>query len=683
MLKKSITFFALLMVALIVSFGFIQLLEDPNADVSPLIGNGNVADTTPPAGFPYPTQFNFNYSAVGGMNAGTVGAMYLNGYYYFNRWNSTMMYRYLPNGPGGGPGTKFDSLTYVGSCRDLTTDGTYLYAGPASTVLYRLDPTTGATLKTFTLAGGASRGMAWDPNRKGFWNTNFGGNIFFHDTNGVLQKTITSTLLGKYGLGFDSTSTPGTAFLWAWDQTSTSTAGAYKFNILTGALANTYIFTLPGVSIGSAGGAEVLAKDGKLLLLCNYQNVAMCGYKLADIAPPVPTGSWSEQTSGLTTALYSVSAVTNAVAWVGGAGSKVLRTTNAGQNWVNAAGDLPTAQDVYCVWGIDVNNCIITTSPAAGTYIYKTTNGGTNWTQTLFQATGFMDGFYFLNATTGFAYGDPVGTRWSLFKTTNAGTTWDSTGLYIPAGGLAGWNNAMFGIGTKIWFGTNGTPLWYSANSGSTWTSQTTPAINQYAIWFNNDNVGLCGGANLNVTTNGGVNWTALTSIGTGNVSGITGAATSWWFTRQATAVNYSSNNGTSWTAQYTAPAGSFYHLTLSRSGATIWGVRANGGISRYGQTTGITPVNSEVPSAYNLSQNYPNPFNPVTKISYSLPENGFVKLTVYDALGRTVSNLVNENKVAGIYSVDFNAVSLPSGVYFYRLEVNGFSETMKMLIIK
>jgi len=409
-------------------------------------------------------------------------------------------------------------------------------------------------------------------------------------------------------------------------------------------------------------------------------SVVNCGI---DVGSSVPSGSWTEQTSGLTTALYSVSAVNDAVAWVGGAGSKVLRTINSGSTWTNAAGNLPAAQDVYCVWGFDANNCVITTSPAAGTYIYKTTNGGTNWTQTFFQAGGFMDGFYFYDSNTGFAYGDPVGTRWSLFKTTNGGVNWDSTGCYVPAGGLAGWNNAMFGRGPKIWFGTNGTPLWYTPNGGLSWTSQTTPAINQYAIWFNDDNVGLSGGANLNVTTNGGVNWTALTSIGTGNVSGITGAATSWWFTRQATAVNYSSNNGTSWTAQYTAPAGSFYHLTLSRSGATIWGVRANGGISRYGQTTGITPVNSEVPSAYNLSQNYPNPFNPVTKISYSLPENGFVKLTVYDALGRTVSNLVNENKVAGIYSVDFNAVSLPSGVYFYRLEVNGFSETMKMLIIK
>ncbi len=294
-----------------------------------------------------------------------------------------------------------------------------------------------------------------------------------------------------------------------------------------------------------------------------------------------------------------------------------------------------------------------------------------------------MDGFYFLNATTGFAYGDPVANRWSLWKTTNAGTTWDSTGLFVPAGGLAGWNNAMSGIGTKIWFGTNGTPLWYSANAGMTWTSQTTPAINQYAIWFNDDNVGLSGGANIYVTTNGGTNWGNLTTIGTGNVSGITGAATSWWFTRQTTAVNYSSNNGTSWSAQYTAPAGSFYHITKSRAGATLWGVRSNGGISRYGQTVGITPVSNEVPAQYDLSQNYPNPFNPTTKINFAVPKSGLVTIKVYDVVGKEVATLVNEVKNAGSYSVDFTANNVSSGVYFYKISAGDFSAVKRMMLIK
>jgi hypothetical protein len=98
---------------------------------------------------------------------------------------------------------------------------------------------------------------------------------------------------------------------------------------------------------------------------------------------------------------------------------------------------------------------------------------------------------------------------------------------------------------------------------------------------------------------------------------------------------------------------------------------------------TGIVWNQQSAPTAYKLSQNYPNPFNPVTKINYALPKSGFVTLKVYDMLGREVVSLVNENKVSGNYSVDFNASSLTSGVYFYRLEVNGFVDTKKMMLIK
>jgi hypothetical protein len=91
----------------------------------------------------------------------------------------------------------------------------------------------------------------------------------------------------------------------------------------------------------------------------------------------------------------------------------------------------------------------------------------------------------------------------------------------------------------------------------------------------------------------------------------------------------------------------------------------------------------SNIPGNYSLKQNYPNPFNPVTKIDYALPKNGFVTLKVYDMLGREVVSLVNETKAAGNYSVDFNASSLTSGVYFYRLEVNSFVDTKKMMLVK
>lgn len=89
------------------------------------------------------------------------------------------------------------------------------------------------------------------------------------------------------------------------------------------------------------------------------------------------------------------------------------------------------------------------------------------------------------------------------------------------------------------------------------------------------------------------------------------------------------------------------------------------------------------IPEKYQLSQNYPNPFNPNTTIKYSLPENSFVNLKVYDVTGREVSELVNGEKQAGNYIVNFSAQNLPSGIYFYTLISGNFSDTKKMVILK
>jgi hypothetical protein len=96
-------------------------------------------------------------------------------------------------------------------------------------------------------------------------------------------------------------------------------------------------------------------------------------------------------------------------------------------------------------------------------------------------------------------------------------------------------------------------------------------------------------------------------------------------------------------------------------------------------------------PYEYSLEQNYPNPFNPSTTISYSVPTKGFILLKVYDALGKEITTLVEEEKSEGTYQVTFNAYSLTSGIYFYRLiasnssenSSNDFSKTKKMMLVK
>ncbi len=100
-----------------------------------------------------------------------------------------------------------------------------------------------------------------------------------------------------------------------------------------------------------------------------------------------------------------------------------------------------------------------------------------------------------------------------------------------------------------------------------------------------------------------------------------------------------------------------------------------------------ITDMNENIdlgiPKQFELLQNYPNPFNPSTTIKFSLPEEGFVNLTVYNMLGQNVSELVSEYKKAGYHEVKFNAGSLSSGFYIYRITSAKFNSTKKMLLIK
>lgn len=100
------------------------------------------------------------------------------------------------------------------------------------------------------------------------------------------------------------------------------------------------------------------------------------------------------------------------------------------------------------------------------------------------------------------------------------------------------------------------------------------------------------------------------------------------------------------------------------------------------GTTTDVDYNNSSI-NNFALEQNFPNPFNPETNIKYSINSNQFVSLKVYDVLGNEIADLINEEKSAGVYEVKFNGSELSSGIYFYRLQTGGLTETKKMILMK
>jgi N-acetylneuraminic acid mutarotase len=219
----------------------------------------------------------------------------------------------------------------------------------------------------------------------------------------------------------------------------------------------------------------------------------------------------------------------------------------------------------------------------------------------------------------------PVATTYvGVISQTNRSTITWTTGADYPAGAMYRFDGASWEPGQVIVGGGSPSTAW-------------TPATP-------------CPAYSYKPSTN---TWTALPNLTTPVLGAFTGA------------VKYSN----------------LYKFVLA-SGYT--GAAASTGVQIYTDVlTGIINTSTEIPKEFSISQNYPNPFNPTTKINFALPKSGFVSLKIYDLLGREVATLVNEVKSAGQYTANFNASQFTSGVYFYKIESNGFSQVKKMMLIK
>ena len=98
---------------------------------------------------------------------------------------------------------------------------------------------------------------------------------------------------------------------------------------------------------------------------------------------------------------------------------------------------------------------------------------------------------------------------------------------------------------------------------------------------------------------------------------------------------------------------------------------------------TGIKKLNSNIPEEFSLFQNYPNPFNPSTNIKFDIPKSSNVKIIVYNNLGKEIAKLVDKKLSEGSYEVNWNASSYSSGIYYYRIEAEEFTDVRKMILVK
>ena len=148
-------------------------------------------------------------------------------------------------------------------------------------------------------------------------------------------------------------------------------------------------------------------------------------------------------------------------------------------------------------------------------------------------------------------------------------------------------------------------------------------------------------------------------------------------YTQNSTVYSTASPNKT-WLQYQDLPAGS----GCDQTGGTTQANRPN--VCFVYQTgTNLGNNGSSLPTKYELNQNYPNPFNPITKINFAIPKKAYVSLKIYNMLGKEIATLITDTKDAGYYTIDFNASDLSSGVYYYRLESESFTDVKKMILVK
>ena len=387
----------------------------------------------------------------------------------------------------------------------------------------------------------------------------------------------------------------------------------------------------------------------------------------------------------------------------------LFKTENAGNAWKEVKYPLSygVGTDVSI---IDKNHFWIATDAGA---ILATSDGGNNWSKQFYNSTKteFMNYIKMFDLNNGVAMGDAVGINPFLFLTTeHGGWPWYSVNQSDDQAGFSVYlwkpisfvnsNTGFFMVTHYTYNGNYNSILFRTSTRGHFWLRLINfPYIPNRVVLvkFYNENLGLVGFGyepyHFDRTTDGGSSWetfnletTYLSGTFYSDLEFVPHHPSEIWFV-DSNNLYFSADTGRTWTSQNIYNGNlqgedivftdSNHGWLLCDSGKVFYTVN-NGGMA-----SDTALIKEQLLSGYLLTQNYPNPFNPVTKIIYSLPKQDFVTLKVYDMLGKVIATLVNEEKSAGIYEVEFDGSNLSSGVYFYEIQAGNFFETKKLMLLK
>lgn len=285
--------------------------------------------------------------------------------------------------------------------------------------------------------------------------------------------------------------------------------------------------------------------------------------------------------------------------------------------------------------------------------------------------------------------------RQQVFRTTDWGASW--TAISSGTSGTIR-EMAISRTNPNIMYATSGATIYKSTDAGVTFTNVTSglPGRTITSVYVHPDSSNAAvvtfsgfGAGKVYKTTNGASSWINIS----GNLPDspvndaliyYPGTSTSILYAAMDIGVFFTNNYGNSWVElsdglPNTVAMHLDYHQATNRLRIGTHGR----GVWETANPVGIINYNNQIPQKFSLEQNFPNPFNPVTMMKYNIVNEGFVRLAVYDMLGREIKTIVNENQKAGTYTVQFDASGLTSGVYFYKLVTGNFTETKKMMLVK
>ncbi len=317
----------------------------------------------------------------------------------------------------------------------------------------------------------------------------------------------------------------------------------------------------------------------------------------------------------------------------------INRSTDNGATWDNVTGTLGLP-----VKSIAINSAKDLFVVIHNNGVFKSTDNGATWTDTQIPTSPYRYAIVVTNSGNIIASAEK-----SIFKSTDNGATWVEFSNGLDNSTLIK-DLKVTPSGSIILASRRHDAIYISKDEGENWTEVYTAGEDEEYPKL--------------TVTNGGVIY-AGSSTGHG--------------------ILRSNDNGNSWVQVPTGDMNnSVTELYSGNDNSVYAGVKGSGIYRKFDdEVTAVESQNIQLPLEFSLSQNYPNPFNPTTTIKYQVPVNSFVKLVIYNAIGQVVKTLVNSNKTAGKYSINFDATNLPTGVYIYRLQANDFVLNRKMVLMK